>query len=358
MKEWFDIIFRSVFVGLVVAILLLVSFPQLGGRDLFNRVVEDFRGSRYKASYADAVEKAGPTVVSIYTQGINPSTGAQVNGQGSGVIIDSDGHVVTNHHVVKGMESFTVIYRDGLPRDAKLIGVDAITDLAVLKTNLINVPSAKLALDDPVRVGDVVLAIGNPRVGQSVSMGIVSAKGRVFSKGSNINNSYEMFIQTDAAINHGNSGGGLFNVDGELIGINSSFFSEESSGIGFALPVSLVDFVSSKIIKDGQVIRGWLGVSSNTISPYDLETLGIEDKGGIRVTGITKSSPAEQAGLRVGDVIVSINGKNIGELAIFVQWLSRMEPGTDIMMDVLRVDQQGKKQQLHIPVKLVVKPES
>lgn len=357
MKEWFDIIFRSVFVGLVVAFLLLLAFPQLGGRDLFNRVVEDFQGSRFQSSYADAVAKAGPTVVSIFTQGINPSTAAQINGQGSGVIIDAAGHVVTNYHVVKGMESFTVIYRDGLPRDAKLIGFDSITDLAILKTELINVPAAKLALEDPVRVGDVVLAIGNPRVGQSVSMGIVSAKGRVFSKGRNVDNSYEMFIQTDAAINHGNSGGGLFNVEGELIGINSSFFSEESSGIGFALPVSLVDFVSSKIIRDGKVIRGWLGVSSNTISPYDLQTLGIQDKGGIRVTGITDSSPAEKSGLAVGDIIISINGKNIGELAVFVQWLSRMEPGTDIMMDILRVDTQGKQQQLHIPVKLVVKPE-
>ncbi len=166
-----------------------------------------------------------------------------------------------------------------------------------------------------------------------------------------------MFIQTDAAINHGNSGGGLFNAQGELVGINSSFFSEDSNGIGFALPVSLVEFVSSRIIRDGQVIRGWLGVSSNTMSPYDLRALGIQDKGGIRVTGITPDSPAEKSGLLVGDVILSINGKNIGDLAVFVRWLSRMEPGTDIVMDVLRVDKQGKQSQFHIPVTLVVKPE-
>lgn len=358
MKEWFDIIFRSVFVGLVVALLLLLVFPQLGGRDLFDRVVEDFRGSRNQASYADAVAKAGPTVVSIFTQGINPSTGVQIKGLGSGVLIDAAGHVVTNNHVVTGMDTYTVIYRDGFPREATLVGVDPITDLAILKTSLINVPVAKLAIDDPVRVGDVVLAIGNPRVGQSVSMGIVSAKGRVFSKGRNVENTYEMFIQTDAAINHGNSGGGLFNVEGELIGINSSFFSEDSNGIGFALPVSLVKFVSSKIIRDGKVIRGWLGVTSGTITPYEMRELGIQYKGGIRVIGINKSSPAEQSGLLVGDVIVSINGKNIGELAVFVQWLSRMEPGTDIMMDVLRTDKLGKQQRLHIPVKSVVKPES
>ncbi len=190
MKEWFDIIFRSVFVGIVVALLLLFAFPQLGGRDLFERVVEDFKGTGFQSSFADAVAKAGPTVVSIFTGGVNKNTGAQVVGQGSGVIIDAAGHVVTNYHVVLDMDTYTVIYRDGLPRKATLIGVDPITDLAVLKTDLLNVPSAKLTSADIVRVGDVVLAIGNPRVGQSVSMGIVSAKGRVFSKGGTAENTY------------------------------------------------------------------------------------------------------------------------------------------------------------------------
>ncbi len=356
MKEWLNIVFRSTFVGLIVALLLLVIFPQLGGRDLFNRVVEDFRGSKFQASYADAVSKAGPTVVSIFTEGLNKTNGAQIVGQGSGVIIDASGHVVTNYHVVLGMDKYVVIYQDGWPREAQLIGVDPITDLAVLKTELINVPSADLSAAAEVRVGDVVLAIGNPRVGQSVSMGIVSAKGRVFTKGENVDSTYEMFIQTDAAINHGNSGGGLFDASGELVGINSSFFSEESNGIGFALPVSLVEFVTSKIIRDGKVIRGWLGVSSKTLSPSDLQSLGILEKGGIRVTEINVNSPAEKSGLQVDDVIVAINGKSIGELAVFVQWLSRMEPGTDIILDVLRFDQSGKPQQIHIPVTLVIKP--
>ncbi len=348
MKGWLDVLFKSVVLGLVAALLLLVLFPKFGGEALLNRFLDGFKTEKFQVSYADAVDKAGPTVVSVFTKTDDENGAAKSIGQGSGVIIDANGHVVTNYHVVQGTSEITVVYQDGLPRSAKLIGVDAVTDLAVLKTDLENVPHVELSTAASVRVGDVVLAIGNPRVGQSVSMGIVSAKGRVLGA-----QNFGQFIQTDAAINHGNSGGGLFNAEGELIGINSSFFSEQSTGIGFALPVSLVEFITSKIIRDGKVIRGWLGVTGGPLPANLANSLGLLETGGVQVTAVSENSPAAKAGLKVNDYIVRINGEAIGEISVFVQWLSTMEPGTDLVLEILRIDPRGQRQQLHIPVTLI-----
>ncbi len=359
MREWLDIFIRSLILGLLLAIVLLLMFPQYGAKVFPERFSVHSRGDVAHVSFASAVQKAAPTVVSIISAHRDADTGNDIFEQGSGVFFDENGHIVTNFHVIKNAAEVEVFYLDGIAHKAKIVGVDERTDLAVLATDFKNTAHAKFDQATELRVGDIVLAIGNPHgIGQSVTMGIVSAKGRVRGNvdGQSIAGSYEQFIQTDAAVNLGNSGGGLFDVDGNLVGINSAFFSNETNGISFALPVSLVEYISSRIMKDGQVVRGWLGVESGTpLSPSGALSYGLQGVGGIEIKKIAADSPASKAGLKQGDIILRINGERIGEVDLFIKWLSRMEPGTDLMLDVLRIEADGDRKELQIPVTLIEK---
>lgn len=355
MKQWIDMLIRSLLLGLILGVIILISFPKLGAKLIIDKIFPDINAVNSHISFSSAVDKAGPTVVSIYTERIDSNTGIKTGEQGSGVIIDSIGHVVTNYHVIKDATKVGVIYMDGILRKAKIVGVDERTDLAVISTSYVNAPHADLESNADVLVGDIVIAIGNPHgIGQSVSMGIVSGKGRI----SRANASFEQFIQTDAAINPGNSGGGLFDIRGNLVGITSAFFSTDSNGISFAIPLSLVRFISGKLIENGKFVRGWLGIEEGgPLRPIFAQKLGLLDVGGIMVKKIAKGSPADKSGLKVNDIIVRINGKRVGEVGLFVQWLSRMEPGTDLMLEVLRIDEKtGERQNLQLPVTLIKEP--
>ncbi len=259
----------------------------------------------------------------------------QAPAAGSGVIVDVNGTVLTNHHVVEGAEELQVVLADGRKAIATVKGTDPDTDLAVLKIDLPNLQAVAFGDSDAAAVGDVVLAIGNPfGVGQTVTMGIVSATGR---NQLGINN-FENFIQTDAAINPGNSGGALVDSNGRLIGINTAIFSQSggSLGIGFAIPVSTVKQVLNSILKDGQVIRGFLGVSLG-----DLTTEGAKDQGVTRTDGafisrVETGSPAEKAGIKSKDLLISVNGKRLANTVSALNTISQLTPGESAKFAVVR----------------------
>jgi serine protease DegQ len=305
-------------------------------------------------SFASAAKKAAPAVVSI-----NTSKAAQRNphaadpwfkffygdqgqeaqsGLGSGVILSASGYVLTNNHVVEGADEIEVVLNDSRRARAKVIGTDPDTDLAVLKIELDKLPVIVLGSSDALQVGDQVLAIGNPfGVGQTVTSGIVSALGR-----NQLGiNTFENFIQTDAAINPGNSGGALVDVNGNLLGINTAIYSRSggSMGIGFAIPVSTAKLVLEGIVKDGQVTRGWIGVEPNNLSPELAETFGVKAKEGVIITGVLQGGPAAQAGLKPGDVIVSVADKAVGNVSELLSNVAALKPGTPAKFGLLRSEQ-------------------
>jgi Do/DeqQ family serine protease len=279
-------------------------------------------------SYADAVQNTAPAIVNIHTQKVvaernpfandpiarwlfggtpNSSTRQRIERSlGSGVIFTPQGYVLTNHHVIRDADEIIVILADGRESLATVVGTDAATDLAVLKIPMNNLPSITLGDPARLRVGDVVLAIGNPfGVGQTVTQGIVSAIGR-----SQLGiSTYENFIQTDAAINPGNSGGALIDALGRLVGINTAIFSQSggSVGIGFAIPVDLAQQVMQSIIEHGYVVRGWIGIEAQEISPLLAESFGLPHTQGVLIAGILRGGPADEAGMRPGDVITHID---------------------------------------------------
>lgn len=351
--------------GVVVAILLLQLFPDLLSPT--SQAIEfkeaapiSTRGSG-PVSYADAVEIAAPAVVNIYTrtvvqQKVHPlfndpffrnffdadSIPQQERIQsslGSGVILNPQGYIVTNNHVITGADSIVVALKDGREAVAEVIGTDPETDLAVLKVELTDLPTIALTQSDNSRVGDVVLAIGNPfGVGQTVTMGIISATGR-HSLGIN---TYEDFIQTDAAINPGNSGGALIDAYGNLIGINTAIFSKSggSQGIGFAIPSNLTKQVMLDLIKHGRVVRGWLGIEIQELTPKLAESFGLDNMQGLIVAGVFRNGPAHLAGLQPGDVMLSINGQPIMDGQKSMTAIARFKPNENIEVEVLR---EGKK---------------
>ncbi len=254
---------------------------------------------------------------------------------GSGVIVSKDGYILTNNHVVKNAEKIKVILYDKRQYDARVIGTDPKTDLAVIKIDEKNLPAIKIGNSDRLRVGDVVLAIGNPfGLSHTVTMGIVSAVGR-----SNIGLAdYEDFIQTDAAINPGNSGGALVNAKGELVGINTAIFSKSGGymGIGFAIPSNMAKAVMESIIKYGKVIRGWLGVTIQNITPEIAKHLGIKANKGALVTDVVKGSPADSAGLKRGDLIVEYNGNPVNNTTELRNMVAQTRPGKIVELKVIR----------------------
>jgi len=300
-------------------------------------------GALTTGSLSAAAKKASPAVVSINTskaaqrsprsndpwfrfffgdQGDQPQIGL-----GSGVIVSADGYILTNNHVVEGADEIDVTLNDSRHARGKVIGTDPDTDLAVLKIELDKLPVIVLGNSDALQVGDQVLAIGNPfGVGQTVTSGIVSALGR-----NQLGiNTFENFIQTDAAINPGNSGGALIDVNGNLEGINTAIYSRSggSMGIGFAIPVSTAKQVLEDIVKAGKVTRGWIGVEPNDLSPELAETFGVKASAGVIITGVLQNGPAAKAGVRPGDVITGVAEKNVGNTQELLSAVAGLKPGT------------------------------
>jgi serine protease DegQ len=259
-------------------------------------------------------------------------------GLGSGVIVSDSGYILTNNHVVEGADEIDVVLNDSRHTVAKVIGTDPDSDLAILKIALDRLPTIVLGDSDSLQVGDQVLAIGNPfGVGQTVTAGIVSALGR-----NHLGiNTFENFIQTDAAINPGNSGGALVDVNGHLLGINTAIYSRSggSMGIGFAIPMSTIRLVMDGIVKDGHVTRGWIGVEPNELSPELAETFGVKATQGVIITGVLQNGPAAQAGLRPGDVITGVAGAPVASVAELLARVAALKPGVSSRFSVQRSDQ-------------------
>jgi Do/DeqQ family serine protease len=258
---------------------------------------------------------------------------------GSGVIFNKDGYILTNNHVIQGADAIQVSLRDGRTATAKVIGTDPDTDLAVLKVDLTNLPTITMGDSDHVRVGDVVLAIGNPfGVGQTVTMGIISATGRD-KLGLN---TFENFLQTDAAINPGNSGGALVDSDGNLIGINSAIFSRSggSQGIGFAIPSNMAKNVMAQILEYGHPRRGWLGIEAHAVTPSLAKMLNLNKVEGVVVAAVLRDGPAHRAGIKPGDVIIAIDGKPISNGRDALIAISRHKPGEAVKLTILRDNKQ------------------
>jgi len=310
-------------------------------------------------SYSDAAKKATPSVVNIFTsKEVKPLSrvlpndpafrryfGEQFGGKsskqrslGSGVIVSAQGYILTNHHVVEDADEIQVALSDGRTADARIIGSDPDTDLAVLKTELPGLRGITFGHSESVSVGDVVLAIGDPfGVGQTVTMGIISALGR-----SRLGiNQFENFIQTDAAINPGNSGGALINTDGDLIGINSAIFSQTggSQGIGFSIPVSLARNVMEQLIRSGQVTRGWIGVEVRDLTAELADSFQMAAKRGVLIAGILQGGPADYAHIQSGDVLVSVNGNPINDSTSMLNLIAELPPGHEAMLEIVRAKQ-------------------
>ena len=327
-------------------------------------------------SYAEVVDRVAPAVVTIRSERRVRSVSQQMpqipeefrdffgfgdpgrqrgprqmperreGGLGSGVVVRGDGYILTNHHVIDGADVVTVEFSDGRSVKAKVIGSDAPSDLAVLKVDGDNLPTLTLGDSDDVRVGDVVLAVGNPLgVGQTVTMGIVSAKGR--STGGAGDGSFEDFIQTDAPINQGNSGGALVSTNGELVGINSQIMSRSGGniGIGFAIPANMARNVMTQLIDSGQVRRGMLGVTIQPVTSDIARSLGLSDVRGAIVNAVTPGSAAEKGGVERGDVITAINGDVVKDGNELRNQVAQTAPGTDVKLTVLR---DGKERILNV----------
>ncbi len=303
--------------------------------------------------FRDAARKAAPAVVSINTskgggngqQNTDPwfrfffgdqNPAQQQSGLGSGVIVSAAGYVLTNNHVVEEADQIEVVLNDGRKAVAKVMGTDPETDLAILKVDAKDLPVITLGNSDALSIGDPVLAIGNPfGVGQTVTSGIVSALGR-----SQLGiNTFENFIQTDAAINPGNSGGALVDVHGHLMGINTAIYSRSggSMGIGFAIPISTARSVMEAIVRDGRVTRGWIGVEPQDLTADLAQSFGLSDlKGGVIITGVLQSGPADEAGIRPGDVVTKVGTRQVSNVAQLLSAVAALPPGQPSTLEVVR----------------------
>ena len=346
--------------GVLIAMLIIQRYPELVGLPSLDVNLQQAPQTsavvQGPVTYADAVTIAAPAVVNLYTTKVinkpahplfedpqfrryfgdnGPKQRRMESSLGSGVIMSPEGYILTNNHVTTGADQIVVALRDGRETLARVVGSDPETDLAVLKIDLKSLPAITLGRSDGLRVGDVALAIGNPfGVGQTVTMGIISATGR-----NQLGlNSYEDFIQTDAAINPGNSGGALVDANGNLTGINTAIFSKSggSQGIGFAIPVKLAMEVMKSIIEHGQVIRGWLGIEVQPLTKELAESFGLTGRPGIVVAGIFHGGPAQQAGLQLGDVILSINGEPAGDGRKSMIQVARIKPTDKVAIQVMR----------------------
>lgn len=342
--------------GLLLALLLIERHPEWVGLSGTQAPAFTLPGIEGPVSYARAVDRAAPAVANLYTTKVVskpdhplyqdplfrhffgdslPRQRRLESSLGSAVIMTDDGYLLTNNHVTTGADQIVVALKDGRETLARVIGSDPETDLAVLKIDLPDLPSIPLGRSDGIRIGDVTLAIGNPfGVGQTVTMGIISATGR-----NQLGlNTYEDFIQTDAAINPGNSGGALVDAHGNLIGINTAIFSKSggSQGIGFAIPVKLALEVMQSIIEHGQVIRGWLGIEVQALTPELAESFGLGVRSGVIVAGVYRDGPAQRAGLQPGDLILRMDQQAIADGRTAMNQVARTRPGQQISIEILR----------------------
>lgn len=322
-----------------------------------------------KTGYRSAVSKAMPSVVNIFTtarisqdphhalkndplfrhffgEEMEEEDEQPENSLGSGVIVSADGLILTNNHVISSADQIEVALSDGSKSSATVVGSDPETDLAVLKINRKQLPAITFSNSDQMKVGDVVLAIGNPfGVGQTVTQGIISALGR-----NHLGiNTFENFIQTDASINPGNSGGALIDTNGNLIGINSAIYSRNggSMGIGFAIPVSIAKQVMEQITFNGSVTRGWIGIEAQDITPELAESFNLKNIDGSLIAGVLLDSPADRAGLRPGDILIAINSKPVADSQSMLNIIAMLKPGEKATLSIIRA---GKK----IDIELVV----
>jgi len=355
---------RAIISALLIALLVIILRPDLLAR---LRPVVEFQEntgqsgghSSGQVSYADAVAAAAPAVVTIYsTRPVLPDgrallpvplrkrffgepapfdepTDQHPASLGSGVLVSPSGYILTNFHVIENSGAIRVSLPDGRSAVARLIGSDRDTDLAVLQIDIENPPSITLGSSAHLRVGDVVMAIGNPfSVGQTVTLGIISATGR-----SELGiNTIENFIQTDAAINPGNSGGGLINAHGDLVGINTAIFSRSggSQGIGFAIPIGLARGVMRQIIENGEVIRGWFGIQTGDVSLAMADAIGLEQARGVLIADVFADGPAHRSGLQTGDVITHIGDQSIANGHDLLDKVIALRPGTRVMVRAIR----------------------
>jgi serine protease Do len=323
------------------------------------------RGQMDLASYSDIVTRVSPSVVKITVQakahradmrenenpGMNDPLLRQffggrlpemrqepMNGLGSGVIISADGYVATNNHVVDGADTVTVTLADGRELPARVVGRDPLTDIAVVKIDAKGLPAVTFADSAKIKVGDRVLAVGNPfGIGETVTSGIVSATGRRVGILNDVHG-YEDFIQTDAAINPGNSGGALIDVEGRLIGINTAILSRSGGfqGVGLAVPSDMVGHVAESLARTGKVVRGYLGVNIQNVTPALLDSFNLKDRGGALVAEVVPDGPAARAGIKDGDVITSVNGQTVADGNNLALTVSGEAPGTKLSLEVVR----------------------
>lgn len=330
--------FWPVICGTLLSVVLIQQYPDLVG--LPAKPTQNLRTEHI--SFANAVSKATPSVVNIYTatkvrdnlpQRLRPSERTELS-LGSGIIMDAAGYIITNFHVIRDADQILVMLFDGREALAQVVGVDPDTDLAVLKIALNNLIPITVGDPNMARVGDVVLAIGNPYgFGHSVSQGIISATGRYNLKLTK----YENYIQTDATINRGNSGGALTDTNGHLLGINSALFnpnSDSSDGIGLAIPADTAMHIMQSIIINGRVVRGWMGVEVEQMRPSDLKSQGLNQ--GLLITGLNDGGPAFKAGLKEGDIITHINGRLINDARAAMNRIALSTPGQGVDIEYLR----------------------
>ncbi|MBF9001506.1 MULTISPECIES: outer membrane-stress sensor serine endopeptidase DegS [Vibrio] len=339
---------RSVGIGIVAAIAVILTVPSLRAHIMPKGKADPATASTVQLSFNQAVHRAAPAVVNIYSRQYDRNNHQKLSteGLGSGVIVSKKGYIITNYHVIAEADQIIVALQDGRIAAAQLVGKDKRTDLAVLRIEGDNLPVIPLNPNYKPSVGDVVLAIGNPyNLGQTTTFGIISATGRSsISQGRR-----QAFIQTDAAINAGNSGGALVNSRGELVGINTASYQQsndiESYGISFAIPFTLANTIMQKIIADGRVIRGYIGVDGEDMNALTARRLNGEHIGGILVVGVDPHGPAHDAGFQLNDIIIKIDGKKIAGRQSVMETVTNLRPGTKVQVTLLR-----KGKEITVPV--------
>lgn len=335
-----NFLLRSIGLGLATAILVLLAVPSLRTNIIPNHLVESVeRLQDIQVSFNDAVRRAAPAVVNIYSRQYTAEDRSKLKtqGLGSGVIVSEKGYIITNFHVVAKADQIIVALQDGRIASAQLVGKDRRTDIAILRIEMAGLPTIPLDPGYEAKVGDIVLAIGNPyNLGQTTTFGIISATGR-----SSISaDGRQAFIQTDAAINQGNSGGALVNTQGELVGINTASFQQatdlETYGISFAIPYKLASRIMEKIIADGRVIRGYIGIDGQDVNAMTSRLLGGDYTGAIIVLGVAPDGPADKAGFQKNDVILSIDDKKVNGRQSVMDIVTDLRPGKTVNVGIMR----------------------
>ncbi|WP_369308663.1 outer membrane-stress sensor serine endopeptidase DegS [Providencia rettgeri] len=326
----------SVMLGLLTALIIIIAVPSLRPQGLADLLYG--KTNSEPVSYNKAVRRAAPAVVYVYSssKGSFSQSGRELKSLGSGVIMSPNGYIITNKHVVDNPDQILVALQDGAIFDALLVGSDALTDLAVLKIDADNLPVIPINTQRITHVGDVVLAIGNPyNIGQTVTQGIISATGRVGLSSTRRQN----FLQTDASINSGNSGGALINTEGELVGINTLSFTAgqgiTSEGLSFAIPTALATKIMDKLIRDGRVIRGYIGITARELPQIRSNNNNINQIQGLRVFQVAPNGPAAKAGIVQGDIILSVDGKPAISAAETMDLVAEIRPGSKVPVQIL-----------------------